>query len=100
MLWLLTCGPVILTNNKSQLLITIRSAYQYEMWSRPVTCNRNIPEFCPYQLTELASTAKIPDPHMERKQCIYRFYHLFLPCEELALGKTGLLGPVGIKVHQ
>lgn len=62
--------------------------------------NRNIPEFSPYQLTELASTAKIPDPHMERKQCIYRFYHLFLPCEELALGKTGLLGPVGIKVHQ
>lgn len=31
MLWLLTHGPAILTNNKSQLLITVHSAYQHEM---------------------------------------------------------------------
>lgn len=28
-LWLLTHGPIILTNNKSQLLIIIHSANQY-----------------------------------------------------------------------
>lgn len=64
MLRLLTHGPIILANDKSQLSIIIHSAYQHKIRSRPwpLICNKNIPKFSHHQPIKLAFTAKTLTP--------------------------------------
>lgn len=108
MLWLLTHGPITLAN-KSQLLIIINSAYQYEMRSGLSessaigTFQSSLPtspwKSFLWQRPWLSFSVLFPKqaPGTKRKQSAYCFYHLFFSCEKT--GRKVLLASLGIQVR-